>query len=328
MSRKFAWYCVLLVAFSVAACSWAVFTKPQTTARDIDLKSASVKDFTFLEGMAGPEGIWADPASMKIFVTDCSGKIYALDGADRKSLKIVNSQQIAKASALGLTVGPDNLLYVGIADKSWSEEGGYVARVSQTFSDKEVLTGVFQGLNGMDFSPEGDLYFATSNMSYKHADGRIMKLPGAQKGATPVKVAEDLGVANGLKFNPTNGMLYFTDVFSGLYSLDLKKQTRQTVLGKAEKFEFIDDICFDKDGRPWATAAAGFIKTPDPKTGTSIRFHMEGIGSTSACAIRTENGEEMIYITEFKKPGNSPKSKVYDGRGIVSFPLSVLRSYL
>ena len=39
-------------------------------------------------------------------------------------------------------------------------------------------------------------------------------------------------------------------------------------------------------------------------------------------------GEEIIYITELKKPGNRAKSSVYDGRGMVSFPLSVLEEHL
>jgi sugar lactone lactonase YvrE len=303
-------------------------TKPVTSARDIHLDMGAINSLVFVEGMAGPEGIFADPKSEQIFVTDCSGMIYVLDGKDRASLKVAKSKKIAGASAIGVTVGPDDLLYVGIAENDWMAEGGYVARMSKTLENKEVLTEVYEGLNGMDFSPDGDLYFASSNMSYKQSKGRIMKLSLAETGAEPELAIGDLGAANGVAFNPEDGRLYYTEVFQGLSAFDLKTEEKELVLGKADTFEFFDDICIDGEGRVWSTAAGGFIKTWDPKTGTSVRFHMEGIGSTSACAIRVENGEEIIYITELKKPGNKPKSRLYDGRGMISFPLSVLSVHL
>ena len=55
-----------------AACSWAVFSKPVTTSKDIVLLRADIEDLVFVEGMAGPENIHADAHTLTLYVTDCS----------------------------------------------------------------------------------------------------------------------------------------------------------------------------------------------------------------------------------------------------------------
>ena len=51
-----------------------------------------------------------------------------------------------------------------------------------------------------------------------------------------------------------------------------------------------------------------------------IKYRVKGIGVASSCRIRIENGAEYLYVVEIKKPD----SKKYDGRGVVSFPVSEL----
>ncbi len=57
-----------------------------------------------------------------------------------------------------------------------------------------------------------------------------------------------------------------------------------------------------------------------------VRYDIEGIGQTSACGIREEDGEEIIYVTEINTK-RTPLSDIYDGRGVLIVPMNSLTKF-
>ena len=106
-------------------------------------------------------------------------------------------------------------------------------------------------------------------------------------------------------------MDFFIKVMKKFYpNNDLNSKTRIV--------EGFDDLCVDSIGRIWVgDQPNGCIKMFNPNVNIIYKISIEDIGVITSCKIRKENGEEILYITEMKKP----KSKEFDGRGIIIIPL-------
>jgi hypothetical protein len=61
----------------------------------------------------------------------------------------------------------------------------------------------------------------------------------------------------------------------------------------------------------------------NPGTGRLVRFVIKGVGQASSVRIRTEEGMEVLYITELKQK-QSVRSSTFDGRGVLIVPAQSL----
>jgi len=69
------------------------------------------------------------------------------------------------------------------------------------------------------------------------------------------------------------------------------------------------------------------VKMYNPGTNRLVRFSITGIGQTSSCRIRSEAGQEMLYISELKK-SHQLMSDNFDGRGVLVVPAQSLLQLL
>jgi sugar lactone lactonase YvrE len=318
-----------LVAFTFSVPHLVVFSS-DTSDRTVELRLKSSDRTVFVLGMVGCENLCLDQHSRALFVTDLTGRVYRVDGPTRALLSVVKSRRIAERNCLGVDIGPDSMIYVGATDGEWQETGGAIWRVDPDLSRAVKVAITPPGLNGVAFDDSGELFFVTGNMDLVTPDGAIyrVRFDSTRTVGTPEIVIPGLNGGNGLHWNKLIQRMYVTD-FTGVLRTDSAMTAVEQVYRKAKTFEFSDDLCVDSDGRLWiADPGNSFVKMYDPTADTIVRFVIDGLGQASACAIREEDGEEILYVTELKKPGNKLLSNLYDGRGVVSIPVIDLLSRL
>lgn len=297
--------------------------------RVITTKLADLAGVVFVQGMQGVENLYLEPKTLRLYATDLHGSVYLVDGQTRADLKIVTSRKIG-GFALGIDRGADGQLYVAVSpydnNPEWITRGGAVYRLDPELTTPVKLTEEYPGINGLACADDGRCYFASSNFDFLHPHGQVYVMPISPGNAlvTPKVALVDLGLANGLRYDQRTQRLYVADTLEQVVALAPKSSTSDVIYQKTKYREAFDDVCLDRQGNLWMTDPVGVaIKKYDPQTKAVTRFIIEGLGQTSACRIRDEQGAEVIYITEIKNPTTS-KSAGFDGRGVVSVPVTSL----
>ena len=282
----------------------------------------------FLTGMNGCENIYLMPASLKFFVTDLGGYIHCIDGPAHDKLKIVKSLKLGR-QAIGLCLRPDGWLYAGVTDfdkEGWQHTGAYIVKVDTLLEQMAVLSRPFPSMNGIAFDQAGNLFITSGNFNPLHPSGTvfIMHTAAGSHLDTVSAAIHDIGMANGLFFDQRSGMLYVSNTLECVYAFRVSKSDAMKVYQHTKFLELTDDLCVDREGNIWMTDPGhSTIKKYDPDEKSLTRFNIRGIGQTSSCRIRTENGKQILYITEINKK-HSPMSGAFDGRGVFVIPLQEL----
>ncbi|MDD5223001.1 MAG: SMP-30/gluconolactonase/LRE family protein [bacterium] len=295
--------------------------------RTVEADLGNYRGVVLVDGMNGCENLYLEPDSFRLYVTDLTGRINLIDGPSRSELKLVKSKKIAGECALGIGAGPDGRLYVAASEKDWLKQGGSVYRVDRDLEKAEKLTGNLPGINGLTFDRSGNLYLATSNMSFLRPRGAVylMKIGPDGRFTVPEPWAGGRKIVNGMYFSGKENRLYFSETLSGVYRVDSGSGQAEKVFAKAKTMDFFDDLCQDQAGNLWvADPGSGSLKKYVSGTGELVRFKIRGIGQVSSCRIRVENGEEIIYLTELKRQPNKVLFGKFDGRGVFSMPLTEL----
>ena len=252
----------------------------------------------FVQGMNACENLHVDSESMRVYVSDLAGSIHLLDGESRERLKIVKSLKIGQFG-LGIDKGPDGSLYVGVSQydtQGWSEQGGAIYRVAPELNQ-----------------PEGNVY--------------MMQIAPDSSYSEPEIFLQDVGLANGLHYNAQENRMYLSDTLEMVSTFIPGEQRLETIYRKTKYLEATDDICTDHQGNLWMSDPfESTLKNYNPKTKQLVRYDIEGIGQTSACGIREEDGEEVIYVTEINRK-RAPLSDIYDGRGVLIVPVNSLTKF-
>jgi hypothetical protein len=290
----------------------------------IEVHLDSLAGAEFIQGMNGCENRALSPFGTDFYVSCLDGQIYHLSrrGSGRFS---VNQSFKPGNQALGMAIGSDSLLYVNLGQgkpEEWMTRGGGVFRMKPGTNDFERLTEDYQAVNGLASDSRGDIYFTSSNFNFFRPEGRIYQVKHLADGgfSPPVLLLEDAGVSNGLYYSPAEDKFYYSNTLGGVYSfLPGDTNLREEYL-KLRFLEACDDLCTDISGNIWMSDPGySTLKMYNPGTNRLVRFVIQGIGQTSSVRTRTEEGMEMLYITELKKE-QKPMKQEWDGRGVLVVP--------
>lgn len=308
---------------------------PQFVTIAHDIKEDTVKialselnGAVFVQGMNACENLYVDKGTMRVYVTDLGGFLHLLDGESREKLKLIKSLKIGQLG-LGIDKGPDGSLYVGFSQydtQGWIKKGGAIYRVDPELRHFVKLTTDYPAINGLAFDGTGCCYFATSNFSFFHPKGTVYIMQIAPDGSytTPEIFLDNIGLSNGLHYSARENRMYLSDTLETVSSFSPGGQSMDVIYRKTKYMESTDDICTDRQGNLWMSDPFdSTLKKYNPKKKQLVRYDIDGIGQTSACGIREEEGEEVLYVTEIKKK-RDPMSDVYDGRGVLVVPMQSL----
>ena len=307
---------IILFSFLVCACSTSRVKTHYLSKNDFS-------NINFIEGMKGCENLHLSKNSLDIFVTDLTGKLYLISGTSHENLNVVKLLRI-NDYVLGIDEGSDKYLYVLSSSKEWLKKGGGINKIDVNLGKQEKITFDFAGVNGLAIDNQNNIYFTVGNMNMLKPKGAIyiMKALENNKYDTPIIFIENLKSPNGLFYDKKNNSLIFTEVFSGVKSINLENNKIKSIFGKTRLIEGFDDLCVDSKGNYWvADQPNGFIKMYNSHLNQVKRFLFKEFGVASSCRIRIDDGKEFIYVTEIKKNKNS---KEYDGRGVIIIPIDLL----
>jgi len=294
----------------------------------IEVELDSLANARFYPGMEGCENLALDPAGYGFFVTALNGSVYRLDGPGKDSIRIVKSIQ-AGSTVTGICRVSDTLLAVVVnlnSAEEWKSTGGAVFLMNDKLEMVEQLTANFPSANGICADSEGHLYFASSNFNFLSPEGAIFRLEKDTNGhySSPKPYIQDIGLANGLFYDARQDRVFFSNTVGGVFSVLAGQKDFRAEYLKIRFLEACDDLCTDQSGNLWMTDPGySSVKVFNPGTGKLVRFVIKGIGQTSSCRIRNENGKEIIYLAELKRD-QKPTSEVFDGRGVIRIPASDL----
>ena len=284
----------------------------------------SLENARFIAGMNGCENLALDVTDMNLYITCLDGYIHHLDGANVAELEIIKSAK-AGTQAIGITFGRDGYLYIAVNDgavEDWMTRGGAVYRFSKDLDSNWRITENYPSINGLACNSSGDLYFASSNFKFLRPEGKIYKIQAddLKPGAISEIFYEDKGLSNGLYYDQSQDKIYYSNTIVGVYDFSPGSPVLEEVYLKLRFMEACDDLCTDISGNVWMTDPGySTVKMYNPGTNRLVRFDIKGIGQTSSCRIRTEMGQEMLYITELKKV-QKPMKQEFDGRGLLVVP--------
>jgi sugar lactone lactonase YvrE len=303
-------------------------------ARGVDeqIIRATLEDLTeavFIQGMHGAENLYLDQESQRVYVTDLQGYVHLLDGSSWQNVSIAKSLQLG-TYALGIDRGPDDWLYVGVSNgtaEDWTTAGGALFKLDMELEELFKITENYPALNGVAFDNEGRCYFAAvSTYSFLHPKGEVYMMDISPEGGhtKPKLLLSDVGLANGLHYNAVTNRMYLSNTIERVMAFTPGQPTLEESYLKTQYMEAVDDLCVDSQGNLWMTDPfEGLVKMYDPESKRLIRYVIDGVGQTSSCGFRVEDGQEILYVTELKKERN-PLSMEFDGRGILILPLNSL----
>ncbi len=289
----------------------------------------SLEGYQFVEGMTGCENIALAPDGHGFFVSSLEGLIYFVDRGGIEGQFSVISSYKAGSQVLGLTLDTAGRLLAGVnklTPELWRKTGALIEQYEAGFTSPAPITGNYPSLNGLASDNLGNIYFTSSNFNIFSPQGAVYRIKFSAGGGyeDPEVLLGDAGLANGLYFDTRRQEMYFSNTLEGIYILDLADGSVELVYRKTRFMEACDDLCTDIAGNIWmADPGTSTVKMFNPGTRTLLRFVVEGVGQTSSVRIRTENGREMLYITELKRK-QSVRSDVFDGRGVVIVPAAEL----
>lgn len=305
-------------------------------ARDIDevtvkLALDDLDGAIFIDGMHACENLYVEQETMRVYVADLGGHIHLLDGETREKLEIVKTLDTGR-TGLGLEKGPDGFVYAVLGidrydTPAWMEQGGAVYRVDSGFNQVVKVTDNYPAMNGLACDGAGGCYFASSNWNFFKPEGNVYRFQIAPDGsASPPELAfQDLGLANGLHYNTRDNRMYLSDSLERVTAFTPGEHSLDLIYQKTKGMEAFDDICTDRQGHLWMTSPLeSTLKVYNPQTKQLVRYDIEGVGQTTACAIREEQGEEVLYVTELNTKRSLRSMTAYDGRGLFIVPVKSL----
>ena len=289
----------------------------------VEVSLDTLKDARFVQGMSGCENLLLSPYNSNVYVSCLDGNIYLLSRLAGNEYSVIKSRKPGN-QALGMAMGRDRMLYVNVAEgnsEEWTTVGGGIFSFTPDLEIARRVTANYSALNGLACDGSGNLYFTSSNFNYFHPEGKVFRMEAQPDGfGEPVVFLEDAGVSNGLYYSEGEDKIYYSNTLGGVYWFGPEDpQLHETYL-KLRFMEACDDLCTDIGGNIWMTDPGySTVKMYNPGTNRLYRFDIKGIGQTSSCRIRTEDGLEMLYITELKKE-QKPMKKEWDGRGVLIVP--------
>ncbi len=298
----------------------------------IEVDLDSLEGARFISGMNGCENLALSPYNLDFYVSCLDGSIHRLEKEASNGYSLVQSVRFGRM-VLGMVIGTDTNLYALVAEgdiSDWKKNGGAVVKISPGLDVHRRITGNFQAINGMASDSRGNLYFTSSNAKWINPQGKVYRMRLTDNGtyAAPELFLEDTGTANGLYYGENQDWIYYSNTLGGVYWFSPEDAALHAVYLKLHFLEATDDICTDISGNIWMTdPGQSTIKYFNPGTNRVVRFNIKGIGQTSSCRIRTENGREMLYITELQKI-QKPMRMDFDGRGVLIVPANSLISLL
>jgi sugar lactone lactonase YvrE len=301
----------------------------EVKVRQVDLNLDEISSAVFTSGIEGCENLWLDPGSMRVLVTDLTGNISELNGSSRDSLKITNQLKLADF-VTGIDVSEQHEIIAaackGTVD-DWKKTGGHLYQIDSSLTTATKIGGPIPSVNGIAFGPEGRLYVTSSNFNAFDPKGQVLSLDFENPIDTKV-VIHEAGMANGLYYEHKTGEFLLSNTVEGIFRIYKDSFAFEPVYFKTAFMEYTDDICKDDRGNLWMTDPGNStVKVLIPGDTLLVRFRIKGIGQTSSCRTRIENGDEIIYITELKQE-QAPMSNVNDGRGVLSVKLEELYGYI
>jgi hypothetical protein len=295
---------------------------------EVNVDRQDLEGLFFYGGLNGCENLLLDENSMRLWVTDLSGNLSEYNGQARDGLQLIRQIKLGEMLT-GITMGPDSTLLVAVSDGSseeWMDEGGRIVTIDTLFTSWDYITSNFPSLNGMSMSAEWEtLLFSTSNFNPFNPVGSIF-MTGRVEGRweEPAIAIPEFGLANGVWYDRYLDRYLLSNTVEGVYVLEKSDVEPRPVYFKTSFLEVTDDLCGDPQGNIWMTDPGNStLKVLFYKDNKLVRFSIKGIGQTSSCRMRTENGQRILYFTELKQKHNL-RSQVFDGRGVFSVPLNEL----
>jgi sugar lactone lactonase YvrE len=294
----------------------------------ISVRPDSLDGAKFITGMNGCENILPEEGGKGVYVSCLDGHINYLYPDSSGSFRILKSFKAGNA-VMGLSVDKEGSLLAAVCFnslKEWRTKGGAVCRISRDLITVEKISADFPSMNGVCSDDAGNLYFTSSNFNIFHPEGTIYRMLNKDDGSfqAPEPFIRDVGLANGLFYDHYQDKIFFSNTLGGVYEFSPGENILTPVYLKLRFMEACDDLCTDISGNLWMTDPGhSAVKMYNPGTNRLVRFVIEGIGQTSSCRIRSENGREMIYITELKT-SYQPMSETFDGRGVLVVPAQSL----
>lgn len=294
---------------------------------EIELKidREELQGLNFYGGVSGCENLLLDENSMRFWVTDLTGNLTAFGTNNGGDMEIKRQIKLGEMCT-GITMGPDSLLLVAVSEVSsdeWMDKGGRIISIDTLFTARNNITSEFPSLNGISMSSEWEiLLLTTSNFNPFNPAGSIY-MTGRVEGEweKPSIAVPDFGLANGIWYDRYLDRFLFSNTVEGVFVLEKSDLEPQPVYYKTSFLEITDDLCGDPDGNIWMTDPGNStLKVLLAGSDKLVRFSIKGIGQTSSCRIRMEEGNPVIYFTELKQKHNL-RSQVFDGRGVFSVPV-------
>jgi len=286
----------------------------------------------FITGMNGCENLALDGVEKDFFVSCLDGYLVNFS-FDSEEVNGIRTSFKAGTAVMGLAIDKAGGLIAAVCENSpeeWRTRGGGLYRVSLDLSSKERISADFPSMNGICLDGAGNLYFASSNFNFLHPEGTIYRMLYKGDGLfqSPEPYIRDAGLANGLFYDHYQDKIFFSNTMGGVYEFTSQDAVLKEVYLKLRFMEACDDLCTDISGNIWMTDPGySTVKMYNPGTSRLVRFIIAGIGQTSSCRIRSEDGQEMLYISELKK-SHQPMSDNFDGRGVLVVPARSLLQLL
>jgi sugar lactone lactonase YvrE len=298
------------------------------TAYRITVKLDSLEGAKFITGMEGCENVLPDAITAGVYVSCLDGYIHFLEPDLTGELAIKKSFKAGEA-VMGMAFTYNHGLIAAVCKNSieeWSSKGGALYRFSRDLSAMERLSEDFPSMNGICVDHQDNLYFASSNFKIFNPEGMVWRMSSKGDGnfVSPEPYIRNVGLANGLYYDERQAKIFFSNTTGGIYEFTSMDNNLKEVYLKLKFMEVCDDLCTDISGNVWMTnPGLSTVKMFNPGTNLLAQFNIEGFGQASSCRIRSENGLEMIYITELKQ-SQSPLSGPFDGRGVLVVPAQSL----
>lgn len=305
-----------LLLLGLVSCSHITHLERDLQEETLQMDQEILSQSLLLETQGAVENLLVLQNPLRVYVGDSTGHIYLFSGPHWQDLELQARQQVSQGWVLGITQGKDGNIYCGASDfywKEWIKQGGSVYRLSRDLSMVEPLYGLFGGINGMTSSPQGDIYFVGSNMSFLRPRGSLYSMQWQGDGyGEPQLILQDHRALNGLYWKDG---LYCGGTFSGIFRLE--QQILMPELAKAASVDAFDDFSIDGAGNFWMSdpISAGF-KVYLSEEKLLLNVDVPGLGILSSMEMQNVQGEDILFLGEMRQPG----SRDYDGRGVYVLP--------
>jgi hypothetical protein len=277
----------------------------------------------YVVGMHGVENLTFDGGGA-LFVTGLDGMIYRVEPHSDPWQGTITARKKLGAMCLGIEVGPDGMVYVGVSDEKGIRR---ICRMDKSFENITALTEAIPGLNGFE-QANGYLYYTSSNESLVCPRGVIYRVKfGAEENFKhPEVVVAKAGMVNGLALSPDQSTLYYTETLGGLWAFNLATQTRKRIY-KPAVITIFDDLTTSPDGTIWLCLNSGEAIVAIKDGIAHAAYKVGDLRAPSACAFGKGPGfsPDRLYITEFGLKG---RSLTMNGRGVWVLDVTALKAVM